>query len=75
MGVLELKGGYAMILVLYLKNGSQICEQIRTAEVGQGKLVYYRQSFYAGERHEIDVEDINMASIMTHGKEICLKLN
>lgn len=61
-----------MILFVKLKNGNQIYEEIRTATVNNVQLVYYRNTYYTGTELLVDVEEIEVAYIITGGKEVRL---
>lgn len=61
-----------MILFVKLKNGNQIYEEIRTATVNNVQLVYYRNTYYTGTELLVAVEEIEVAYIITGGKEVRL---
>lgn len=61
-----------MILIIKLKNGSKICEEIRTAKVNKSQLAYYRKDYYTGGIHIIVAEDIESAYIMDYGEKVHL---
>lgn len=64
-----------MILAILLKNGNQIYEDVRTVEVDGENLVYYRIKFYAGEKHELNVNEIQVAKILNQDKILVLISN
>jgi hypothetical protein len=55
-----------MVLIIEGKN-FEIYERVRTVEKKNDKIIYYRDTHYPGEKHEIELSKIKEAFIHSEG--------
>lgn len=61
-----------MILIVELKDGQMIVEEVRTVKKKEYQIEYYRKSYYSGESNSIACESIKTAKVLSEGKEIVI---